>query len=263
MPTARRTSTRALTRIGAVAGVAGLLTLGLAGPASAHVTVTPSTTAAGSYSVLTFSVGHGCEGSPTTAVTISIPEGINAATPTRNDYYDVTKQVAKLDPAVTDAEGNELTERVSTVTYTAKTPLPDGYRDTFEVQLQLPEDAEGETLSFPTIQTCAQGETAWTEIAEAGQSEDDLDNPAPAFAVTEASEGGHHDAGATHDDAAEEGEEGEAAAVSTETGSAAETQESAASSDDDGNGLAIAGLVAGVAGLLVGGFALLRSRRTA
>ena len=90
----------------------GLLTLGLAGPASAHVTVTPEGTAAGSYTVVTVSVPHGCDGSPTTKVAIQIPEDILSVTPTRNSYYDVTKKMEKLDPAVEDAHGNEVTERV-------------------------------------------------------------------------------------------------------------------------------------------------------
>ena len=66
---------RTLARLGATAGAAGLLTLGLAAPASAHVTVTPSDTAAGAYVVLTFSVPHGCDGSPTTGITIQMPGG--------------------------------------------------------------------------------------------------------------------------------------------------------------------------------------------
>ena len=32
-------------------------------------------------------------------------------------------------------EGGEITERVSEVVYTAKTPLPDGYRDAFALSL--------------------------------------------------------------------------------------------------------------------------------
>ena len=55
---------------------------GRAAPASAHVTITPSDTAAGAYTVLTVSVGHGCEGSPTTALDIQIPEQILSVTPT-------------------------------------------------------------------------------------------------------------------------------------------------------------------------------------
>lgn len=253
---------RTLTRLGALAGTTGLLTLGsfgLAGVASAHVTVTPSTTAAGAYTVLTFSNGHGCEGSPTTKITISIPEGINAAVPTRQPFYDVSKQMQQLDPPVTDAHGNELTERVDTVTYTAKTALPDGYRDAFEVQVQIPEDAEGQDLLFPTIQTCQQGETAWTQVAPEGESSEELDTPAPGFLVT-AAEGDGHGGG---DEAAEDAaEDVDAAPVAAQTGES-DSSESAAASDDDGNGLAVAGLAVGVVGILVAGVALARTRRTA
>jgi len=243
-------------RLVATATGTTLLALGLAlgptGPASAHVTVTPSETAAGAYTVLTFSNGHGCEGSPTTAIRIQIPEGINAVTPTRNDFYEVTKQSERLDPPVEDAHGNQLTERVATVTYTARTPLPDGYRDAFELSLQLPEDAAGETLAFPVIQTCEQGETGWTEIPASGQDAEELDTPAPSFEVTEASEEGHVD-----------GEESEAADPASATsdsddGGDADAAEPAETDDTWG----YAGVAVGVLGLLVGGIALARSRRT-
>lgn len=249
----RPTSTRPVARLCAAAGAASLLVLSVAGPASAHVTVTPSTTAAGAYTVLTFSNGHGCEGSPTTKVTISIPEGINAATPTRQDFYDVSKQLEKLDPPVDDGHGGQLTERVDTVTYEARTPLPDGYRDAFEVQVQIPADAEGQTLSFPTIQTCEQGETAWIEIPAAGQSADELDSPAPSFVVTATEGDGHGEAAAAEETS--ETSETSATSATSELGEG--------STDDDGNGLAIAGLVAGVLGIVVAGVALARTRRTA
>ncbi len=264
----RRTSTRPTTRtrarVAAATTAAGLLTLGLAAPASAHVTVTPSTTAAGAYAILTLSVPHGCDGRPTTKVAISVPEGINAVTPTRNPFYRVAKQTEQLDPPVTDAHGNEVTERVSVVTYTARSPLPDGYRDTMELSLQLPEDAAGETLAFPVIQTCTQGETAWTEVAASGD-DTELDHPAPVVAVTEASDDDHHGASEDHDDAAEPADE-----VALDAASATEDEESSRASAESADGaegaggsdaLAIGGLVAGLLGLLVGGVALARSGR--
>ena len=135
----------------------GLVALS-AGSASAHVTVTPDTTAAGGYAVLTFSVPHGCEGSPTTKIAIAMPDDVPQVTPTVNPGWTVEKVQEKLDPPVKDAHGNEVTERVSQVVYTARTPLPDGYRDTLALSLQLPEK-EGETLTFPIVQTCAKGST--------------------------------------------------------------------------------------------------------
>ena len=84
---------RITARLLAVPAAAALVTLGLAAPASAHVTITPEATAAGSFTVVTVSVPHGCEGSPTTKVAIQIPEDILAVTPTRNPYYDVAKKI--------------------------------------------------------------------------------------------------------------------------------------------------------------------------
>jgi len=222
------------------AAAAGALALALAvAPASAHVTVSPSTTAAGSYAVLTFSAGHGCEGSPTTKVAIDLPDSIYAATPTRNPFWTVEKVMEQLEEPITDAHDNEITERVDQVVYTARTPLPDGQRDTFELSVQLP-DAEGETLAFPVVQTCTQGENPWTETATEGQDPDDLEFPAPLMTITAAEGDGHGEA---------EGEE------------AAEAGSVDAESDEDGNGLALAGLGAGVIGIVIGGVALARSRK--
>ena len=75
---------RNVARFSVLSVASAATTLALAAPASAHVTVDPSTTAAGSYTVLTIAVPHGCEESSTTKVAIKIPEQILSVTPTRN-----------------------------------------------------------------------------------------------------------------------------------------------------------------------------------
>lgn len=245
-------STRTLARLGALPVATAAITLSLVGPASAHVTATPSTAAAGAYSVVTFSVGHGCEGSPTTKIEIQVPESVLSVTPSRNPFYDVEKTMEELDEPVTDAHGNEVTERTASIVYTAETPLPDGQRDAFELSFQLP-DAEGETLAFPTIQTCEDGETGWTQVPADGQDADELETPAPAFEITAATaEGGHGG------DEAEESSAEQSAAESTE-----EPAQQAAGADDGGSALGWAGLVAGLLGLAAGGLALARTRTSA
>lgn len=235
---------RLLTRAALLPLVAGTVLLGAA-PASAHVTVTPSSTAAGSSSVLSFSVGHGCDGSPTKQIAIQVPEDILSVTPTRNPFWESRTVMEKLDEPVTDAHGNQVTERVDQVVYTAKTPLPDGQRDTFELSLSLPE-AEGETLAFPTIQRCVQGQTAWTEVAGEGQDSHDLESPAPLVTITAPEEEAH-----AHGSAETAGD----------PSGGTEASETPAPDEDDGNGLAIAGLVAGLLGLVAGGAALVAARR--
>ena len=243
-------SIRTLARLGALPVATAAVALSLAAPASAHVTTTPSTTSAGAFTVATFSVPHGCEGSPTTKVEIQVPESVLSVTPTRNPFYAVEKTIQKLDEPVTDAHGNEVTERVASIVYTADTPLPDGERDTFELSFQVP-DAEGEVLAWPTIQTCQKGETDWTQVPADGQDAEELETPAPAFVIT-AAEGDGHGEDATAESASDEGEDVSASAES-----------SADAADDADNGssaLAWAGLVAGLLGLAAGGLALARTR---
>ncbi|MFV2021765.1 YcnI family protein [Micromonospora sp. LOL_023] len=237
---------RHVTRAGAVAALAGGVVLLATAPAAAHVTITPTVTAADSYTVLTVSVPHGCDGSSTTKVAIQIPDLINAVTPTINQGWTVEKVMAELDPPITDGHGNELTERVAEVVYTAKTPLPEGHRDVFELSLKLP-DAAGEELIFPAIQTCEQGEAAWAQVPEAGQDSHELDYPAPAFVVTAATEDGDHGSGEGSDD----GDSGEATTASSTTESGPNSL------------LGWIGLIFGLLGFIAGALALQRTRKAA
>lgn len=233
----RRTLARTVALPATVAGF-GLLA---AAPALAHVSVSPSSGSAGSYTVLTFSVPHGCEGSATTKVAVNIPEQIVSVTPTRNPLWDVTKTMVTLDTPIQPEEGDEITERVGSVVYTAKTPLPDGYRDAFELSLQLPEDAAGETLAFPVTQTCVKGETQWNETVAEGEPEPA--HPAPTVTVTESTGDGHHGSGGDDADAAED------------------AHDEASSHDDSSKGLAWTGIGVGALGLLTAGAALAKSRK--
>jgi periplasmic copper chaperone A len=217
------------------------------GVASAHVTISPGEGAAGSFGVFTASVGHGCDGSPTTTITIQLPEQLLAITPTRNPLWDVEKVMEELAEPVTDAHGNEITERVSQVVYTAKDPLPDGYRDAFELQFQVP-DVVGETLVFPVVQACEKGETAWVETAEEGAEEPE--HPAPTVTVLPADEGGGHG-----------GDEASAEEASAETEEAAPAAAETTSDEGDSNTLGYIGLIAGLLGLAAGAAALVQVRQ--
>jgi uncharacterized protein YcnI len=242
----------------------------IAAPASAHVTARPDTTAAGAYALVTFGVPHGCEGSSTTRVSIEIPDALTGVTPTVNPGWDVEMTMETLDPPVEGSHGEEITERVAEVVYTARTPLPDELRDAFVLSLKLPEDAAGDTLVFPTVQACEEGEAAWVEVAGPGEDPDDLDYPAPAFEVTAAEDDGHSHGGGEHatDDAAGEatttGEAGASDEVELSAEAAAQVApDDAAPAAVTWVALAIgaAGLAAGAAGLLVARSALARARR--
>ena len=230
----RRTLARSVALPAAVAGLALV-----AGPALAHVSATPTEGAAGSYTVTTFSVPHGFDGSATTSITIKIPDQVIEVTPTRNALWDVTKTMSKLATPIKAEDGDEITEKVGSVTYTAKTPLPDGYRDTFALSFLVP-DAVGTTLAFPVTQNCEQGKkTEWNQTVAEGEAEPE--HPAPTFKVLASTGEGDHGSS----DAAAEGEHAEK------------------SEDSDGasKGLAYTGLGVGALGLLLGAAALGKSRK--
>ncbi|WP_205471667.1 YcnI family protein [Nocardioides sp. SYSU D00038] len=236
---------RTASRLLAVAVVPATV-LALAGPAAAHVTVTPSTTTAGADAVLAIGVPHGCDGSATTAVTIRIPDQIHAVAATRHPLWVVEKETVELDPPVTDSHGNTVTERVASVTYRTDQPLPDGDRDVFELGVQIPE-AEGSTLAFPVIQTCEQGEAAWIEIPEGAQSPEELDQPAPAFVVT----------------AAGAAQQPVSATDTLTAANAAGAPASARESGGDSPLLAAGALAIALLGVMLGGAAVVQQRRRA
>ncbi|NKX56418.1 YcnI family copper-binding membrane protein [Arthrobacter mobilis] len=230
---------RILKTVLATAATASLMLAG-ATAASAHVHVDPDSTAAGSTAVLTFSFAHGCDGSPTTGITISLPEELNDATPTAHPGWDVKKATEKLDTPRQLETGTTITERTSRIVYTAKTPVADGTRDTLQLQVALPA-AEGQTLAFPVLQTCEKGSTDWAQLPAQGQDSHDLESPAPSVTLT--------------------------AAVAEEHGHEAPQEvaaEPAAATTGDGGASAVAGWVglgAGLLGLAAGGTALVRTRR--
>ena len=246
-----------LVKRGAIlSAAAGVGVFAVAGFASAHVSIEESEVQAGAYELVTLSVPHGCDGSPTTEVRIQMPESIVAVTPTINPGWDVEKVMLTLDEPMTDSHGAEITERVSEVVYTAKTPLPDGFRDTFTLSLRIPDDASG-TLYFPTVQICEEGESGWIEIPAEGQDPEELELPSPAVAVVAPSgeAGGHGGSDAATTEATETTE-----VAATDGGD----EDSATDDSGDGtsNGLAIAALVVGVLGLGTGAVAIARTRKS-
>ena len=164
--------------LGAAILVAAILFPAAAG---AHVHLLPENGPAGSWSTFSVTVPHGCDGSPTTGITIQIPEQITSVTPAPLAGWTLSTTTAPINPPLTDEMGTKITSRVDTVTWSGGS-LPDHQLAEFRLQLALP-DTAGTTLDFPTIQTCAKGETRWIQIPAAGQTEDDVPAPAPTITI--------------------------------------------------------------------------------
>lgn len=228
------TRTRRTVLIGAVTGVA--LAVGAPLAASAHVHVDPGTASAGATETLTFAFSHGCDGSPTTALVIDIPEGVGNATPVVQGGWTISRELG--------ANGVP-----TQVTFTSDTPVEDGLKATVALDALFDESAADTSVAFPVTQVCVDGETAWTEFAEEGQDPHDLESPAPVVEVgAVAAEGDGHGDAAEGDDHADH----EDAAADDAT--AASSSDAA---DPVARWLAAGGLVAGIAALVV---VLLRGR---
>jgi periplasmic copper chaperone A len=245
--------TTRFTRIGLGLLGTGALALGLAAPAGAHISPDKGEVPAGGFTSVTFTVGHGCEDSPTREVAFQIPEGILNASPQVLAGWDVVATESALDEPIPGEEGEEAqTERVSEITWTAQAgnELDPHFRQVFTIGFKAPETADG-PLAFPVIQRCVEGETPW--IAETVEGEEEPEHPAPFVTLGAAEEGGH--GGGADDMAAEDAaEDGDEDAAGT-------TPVSNESDDGGSDGLAIAGLIFGLLGLGAGGTALLRSNK--
>ncbi len=149
----------------ALAVLVAVLVLGAA-PASAHVTLVASSTAAGATAVLRMEVPHGCGGSATTEVAVRAPTTVT-------------------DLAAEDTQRWDARVTADGVTFRTDEPLPDGMRDEVVLTVRLPDEV-GAELVFPVVQRCEAGESAWTEVAGGGASGDELDMPAPVIVVTAA-----------------------------------------------------------------------------
>ncbi|WP_029150993.1 YcnI family protein [Microbacterium indicum] len=172
--------------IGAIAVAAGLVLVPAA--AQAHVGLTSEDPAvAGADAELTFGFNHGCDGSATTALAITLPDGLTGVHP-------VQEQGWTIDVARDNADGS-----ASSVTYTADTPIAADLRGEVRMLVGIDESAEG-SLAFPVEQVCESGSESWSEVAEAGQSEDDLESPAPVLALASASEAATPEPEAAADD---------------------------------------------------------------
>jgi len=235
------TITPARRRARLAGGLALAATLVVAAPlaASAHVHVTPEAASASASTRLSFSFSHGCDGSPTTALVVDIPDGVDGVTPVVDGAWTISRELG--DDGI-----------ATQVTYTAVTPVEDGLSAAVALDVIFASSAANTDVAFPVVQRCETGQTDWIEIAEDGQSADDLEAPAPVVAVGSVAEGDGHahgtgDAGEDHADSEDH--------ASTDAEGAAQ---SAAEADPVARWLSAGALVAALAAL---GLTVLRRRR--
>lgn len=155
--------------------------------AEAHVVLAEPAAPAGSYYRATFRVGHGCDGSATTAISVSIPDGVVGAKPMAKPGWTVETRTEKSTRA---QAGKPAAVEVREITWRGG-PLPDAHYDEFVAMMKLP--ATAGKRWFKITQTCEKGSTAWADVPEEGKSTRDLKTPAALLDVlpAAAADGGH------------------------------------------------------------------------
>ncbi len=199
--------------------------LALAPAAAGHVTVNPNEVEAGSFSRFAIRVPNERPEAATTKITLRLPAGLEFVGFQPKAGWKRTVTMAKLDQPITTEDGETVTERIATVTWTGGSIAP-GEFDEFGLSAKVP-DAAGTTLVFPANQTYSNGEVVrWIGAPDA-------DAPAARVTLTAA--------------------EGEAAATPVAAPTTTEADDS--TKENVALGFGIAGLVAGLAAL---GLAVLR-----
>ena len=152
-------------------------------PAFSHIVLETKTAPAGSTYKAVFQVGHGCQGSATTGLTVQIPTGFQGAKPYPKAGWTLTTKLGKLAQPY-DSHGKQVSDDVTVVSWTAVSPeaaLQDAHFDEFMLRGKLPEAAG--PLWFKVLQTCENGRNDWSEIPATGASLKTVKSPAVLLEV--------------------------------------------------------------------------------
>jgi uncharacterized protein YcnI len=235
--------------VGAVAALGALAFV--AGPVSAHVTVSSPDASAGSFGKLVFRVPSESDTASTVRISVTLPEDTPFAFVSTKvkPGWTVRRQTEKLDPPV-ETGGFTISEAVTRITWQADKGfgIGPGEFDEFELSVgPFPETTE--PLSFPVAQTYSDGKVAeWNEPMNADGSEPE--HPAPELSLGAGSTSPDDEQGAPPT--------GEPAVSAPDDSTATTTRVD--SSDSTARALGIGGLVLGAVGAIAGAIAIRNTR---
>ncbi|MFF5206128.1 YcnI family protein [Streptosporangium sp. NPDC000396] len=247
----------------AVAAGVTALTLGLALPALAHVTIDPGSAEQGGFTKVAFRVPNEKDDASTSKVEVAFPvdHPLSFVSVKPLPGWEVKVTEGKL-PKPVATEYGEITEAVTKITWSGGKIEPGQFQE-FEVSMgALPKDTDH--LVFPATQTYTGGEVVkWDDEPKADGSEPE--RPAPVLKLTPApAEGDGHGHG--HDPAAANpaaGPSSSATAAAPSVRSLAATGDTGHTASSDGTArlLGGAGLLVGLIGTVVGVLGLRRGGR--
>ncbi|MFJ2189975.1 YcnI family protein [Kitasatospora sp. NPDC087861] len=226
-------------RFAAASALGAAAVLLVAGPASAHVTVQPSSVPKNATDqTFAFRVPNENDKASTVKVEVDfpadhpIPSAMVAAVPGWTDQVQTTKLATPI-----HTDDGDITDVVSQIVWTGGQIAPGHYQD-FTVDLGALPDGTDKVV-FKALQTYSDGNIVrWIEEPQDGQKEPE--HPAPVLKLTAAT--------------AATGGDAPAAAPSAKAGPAEQSTATAKNGDSDSTarGLGIAGIVVGVLGAVAG-----------
>jgi len=223
-------------------GVLAASVLGFAAPASAHVTVNPREATQGSYARVAFRAPNESDTASTTKIEVTLPEDAPIASVSVMPVpgWEVSVERRTVSPPL-EMHGSQVSEVVSKITWTAgpDAAVKPGQFQEFPVSLgPLPKT---DRLVFKALQTYSDGNVVrWIEEPPADGGEEP-EHPAPVLKLA-------------------------AAPAESPSPQASEPAAAAGGAGEDSSSdrwWGIAGLIAGLAGLVLGGLALVRAQRVA
>lgn len=157
--------------------------------AFAHSTLETTEAHVGASYKAVIRVPHGCEGKPTIALRVQIPEGMIAAKPMPKPGWTLEKVKGAYEKSY-DYFGTPMKEGVKEVVWKGGSLADDEYEE-FVFRAFLTEGLPvGKTLYVPLVQECPDGATErWIEVPAEGKSSDDLEYPAPGIKLLEKKSG--------------------------------------------------------------------------
>ena len=151
--------------------------------ASAHITLEQPEAPAGSNYKAVLKVGHGCDGSATTRLSVALPAGFRGAKPSPKAGWLLEVKREQLSVPY-ESHGRQISDEVVEVSWTAKAEefyLQDAWYDEFIIRGGLP--ATAGALWFKVSQTCVKGAGLWVEVPASGDSAKGLKMPAAKLMV--------------------------------------------------------------------------------
>lgn len=154
--------------------------LAASGQALAHVTLETQQASAPSIYKAVLRVPHGCNGAPTTAIRVQIPEGVIAVKPMPKPGWRL-ETVSGAYARTYDYYGTPTAQGVKEVVWSGGRLLDEHY-DEFVFRAALTDSLQaGQTIHFPVIQECDGAASRWTDTTGGGHSHDHGAGAAPSI----------------------------------------------------------------------------------